>query len=63
MRDFGKIPPEYVYPMLLLCVGAWMIGRSLVLPFITPLAADVMGACGLALTLCAITIDATRGES
>jgi hypothetical protein len=56
MNRFDKIPPEHIYTMMLCVVGAWMIGRSLVLPFISPFAGDVMGACGLAMTLCAIVI-------
>jgi hypothetical protein len=64
MRDFGKIPPEYIYPMMLLCIGALMIGRSLVRPFITPFANDALGACGLALTMCAVVLnEIIQGES
>lgn len=57
MRDFGKIPPEHFYTVIVLCVVVWMMGRSLVRPFISPFAADVMGATGVAMTMCAIAID------
>lgn len=64
MQPFGKLPPSYIYPMMLLVIGAWMSGRALVRPFVTPFAFDVMGAVGLALTMCAVVVsEVTRRES
>lgn len=56
MRLFEQVPPEHQYTMMLFVVFAWMTGRSMVIHYVTPLTADVMGACGLALTMCAIMI-------
>lgn len=45
---------RYAHLMMLCVVSVWMVGQCLILPYVAPWMGDVLGACGLALTMCAV---------
>jgi hypothetical protein len=51
MRDFGKLDPEQLHSLMLFALAAWMLGRTVVRPFVPPQTMTAMGMGGLLMAL------------